>query len=139
MNDIETLKKRSEFLALRSAKRFHSQSFILQTLRRQTNGTPRVGYTVTTKTGNAVVRNRIKRRLREAVRSTFPAKAKHNHDYVLIGKREAINQKFDRIVNDLNRALDHVHKIGAKPTRKHGKSDSPQLNKPKQRKSTDLS
>lgn len=134
MNDIETLKKRSEFLALRSAKRFHSTSFTLQTLRRQTGSKPRVGYTVTTKIGNAVVRNRIKRRLREAVRSIFPHKAKLDHDYVLIGKRDATNEKFDRIVNDLNRALDHVHKIGAKPIRKHGKTDSPDLNQPKQKK-----
>lgn len=124
MNEIETLKKRKDFLRLRKAARFHTSSFILQSLKRNANDGTRVGYTVTTKTGNAVVRNRIKRRLREAVKTLFPQKALTNHDYVLIGKREATNQKFDRILSDLNRALDHVHKIGAKPNRKHGKSDS---------------
>ncbi len=134
MNDIETLKKRSEFLALRSGKRFHAKAFILQSQKQMTTDRVRVGYTVTTKTGNAVVRNRIKRRLREAVRTSFPCHAKSGHDYVLIGKAPAIEQKFDRIVNDLNTALDHVHKMGAKPIRKHDKSDSLRSGQPTKNK-----
>jgi len=133
MNKIETLKKRGEFLALRSAKQFSTKSFTLQSLKHKADRPTRVGYTVTTKTGNAVIRNRIKRRLREAVRTSFPQNARGGHDYVLIGRRDATNENFTQIVNDLNRALDHVHKIRAKPVRKHGKGDSQSLNQPKQK------
>lgn len=79
---------------------------------------PMVGYTVTKKVGNSVVRNRIKRRLRAAVSTVFPKKARPSFDYVIIGKHGALTQSFTSVLKDLEQALDHVHKNrskGAKP------------------------
>jgi ribonuclease P protein component len=66
---------------------------------------PRFGFTVTKKTGNAVVRNRIRRRLREAVRLSAADIAAPGVDYVLIGRRAALTLPFDRLVDDLRSGL----------------------------------
>ena len=66
---------------------------------------PRFGFTVTKKTGNAVVRNRIRRRLREAVRLSAGDVARPGVDYVLIGRRAALTLPFDRLVDDLRSGL----------------------------------
>jgi len=78
----------------------------------------RVGYTVTKKVGNAVIRNRIRRRLREVVSKTFPQKSLANHDYVIIGKYGALTRDFTSILKDLEQALDHVHRNEAKGFKK---------------------
>ena len=57
----------------------------------------RVGFTVSKKVGNAVERNRVRRRLREVVRLSPPARMRPGHDYVLIGRRAALNAPFERI------------------------------------------
>jgi ribonuclease P protein component len=64
-----------------------------------------VGYTVTKKVGNAVVRNRIKRRLRAAVAETFPLSASPGHDYVLLARRRAETVPFDALLDELRAAL----------------------------------
>ena len=110
---VPTLKKRSDFLRLRSGRYKHTPLFIVQTKKRDDTVAPintsRAGYTVTTKTGNSVERSRIKRRLREAVRQIFPQKAKRENDYVIIAKRAALTSDFSRILKELSQALDHVH------------------------------
>jgi ribonuclease P protein component len=62
---------------------------------------PRFGFTVTKKIGNAVVRNRIRRRLKEAVRAAAAGRAECDTDYVLIGRRAALTLQFDRLITDL--------------------------------------
>ncbi|MEM9331292.1 MAG: ribonuclease P protein component [Pseudomonadota bacterium] len=111
---IGKLPKRRDFLRLRSGARMSVPSFTLQAKSRPDNQKARVGYTVTTKVGNAVERNRIKRRLRAAVSQVFPAAAHKEFDYALIARRNAINAEFATIVQDLHRALDHVHANRAK-------------------------
>jgi ribonuclease P protein component len=83
---VETLKKRADFLRLRKGRKFTTSFFILRALPSDVagSGAIRVGYTVTTKCGNAVVRNRIKRRLRALVRELFPEHAKTGYDYLLV-------------------------------------------------------
>ena len=65
----------------------------------------RVGYTVTKKIGNAVVRNRMKRRFRALVRETFPDHAVAGADHVLIGRSSGIERDYATLVAELKRAL----------------------------------
>ena len=65
----------------------------------------RVGYTVSKKVGHAVVRNRVKRRLRAAVEKVFVSEAKSGRDYVLIGRKAAYRQSFDSLLSDMKWSL----------------------------------
>ena len=71
---------------------------------------PRVGFTVTRKIGNAVVRNRIRRRLKEALRAARLLEAEADHDYVLIARREALARSFAALVEDLRRGFRAVQR-----------------------------
>lgn len=86
MLSITTLKTRADFLRLRRGHKFTSPFFILRYGRADVAlpDAARVGYTVTTQCGNAVVRNRIKRRLRALVAELFPQHAKAGTDYIFI-------------------------------------------------------
>ena len=88
---ITTLKTRADFLRLRSGRKANAPWFIMRTGPSDVpaQAGARVGYTVTTKCGNAVVRNRIKRRLRALVREIFPDAAQAGQDYILIARHEA--------------------------------------------------
>lgn len=107
---VTTLKKRGDFLRLRRGRKAVSPYFILRSLPAELPAAGvRVGYTVTTKCGNAVVRNRIKRRLRVLVRELFPLHAKAGHDYVLIAldqaKPSAADAPFAELRTAMQRAL----------------------------------
>jgi ribonuclease P protein component len=65
----------------------------------------RVGFTVTKKIGNAVVRNRMKRRFRALVRDTFPDHAIAGADHVLIGRSSGIERDYATLAAELKRAL----------------------------------
>ncbi len=69
----------------------------------------RVGFTVTKKLGNAVRRNRIRRRLKAAVREVFPGRARPGHDYVLIARSAAMTRDYADILDDVKRALLTLH------------------------------
>lgn len=101
---VTTLKKRTDFLRLNRGKKHVAPYFIL----RQGPGEEkacRVGYTVTTKCGNAVVRNKIKRKLREAVRVVFPKAAKAGTDYVIIARADVKPSVSEATLEDLKAAL----------------------------------
>lgn len=124
---VETLKKRAEFLRLRGGARFATPSFVLETKPRDGNGPAarsgagaRFGYTVTKKLGGAVVRNRIRRRLRAAVGLLAPALARPGYDYVLVARSAAYDRAFGELKKDLERALQRVHHAAANPVK--GKS-----------------
>ena len=68
-------------------------------------GAPRLGYTVTKKLGSAVVRNRIRRRLREAAKLVFPEHAAPGFDYVLVARPAALRATFSVLLDDMKRAL----------------------------------
>ena len=73
--------------------------------RRDDDATVRVGFTVTRKIGNAVVRNRMKRRFRALVRDTFPDHAIAGADHVLIGRSSGIERDYATLIAELKRAL----------------------------------
>lgn len=68
----------------------------------------RLGYTVTKKVGNAVVRNRMKRRMRELARALVPAGGRTGHDYVMIGREGGIERDFASLRAELVKALAKV-------------------------------
>lgn len=105
---MERLRQRADFLAAAKGVKAPTAAFVLQA-RQRSDGAARVGFTVTKKTGDAVERNRIRRRLREVVRLSSPSALKPGHDYVLIGRRSALNAPFERMKDDLDRALRRVH------------------------------
>jgi ribonuclease P protein component len=101
---MERLKRRAAFKAVAGGRRITRAGFVLQALAEggeSRDRPPRFGITVTRKIGNAVVRNRIRRRLREAIRAAAPGRARTGTDYVLIARRAALTLQFDRLVTDL--------------------------------------
>jgi ribonuclease P protein component len=110
---MERLKRRQDFIAAAKAVSQPMPGFILQLRQRKDTETARIGFTCTKKLGNAVMRNRIKRRLKEAVRLSFPAIAQVGCDYVVIGRSAAENRPFETLQADLISAIAKIHlKLG---------------------------
>ena len=112
---LETLKQRRDFLAAARAARAVMPGLILQRRRRRAGETddpaPRVGYTASKKVGNAVTRNRAKRRLRALAREVLDAEAHRGADIVLIARAGAtVERDYADLRRDLERAL---AKLGA--------------------------
>ncbi|WP_073328868.1 ribonuclease P protein component [Wenxinia saemankumensis] len=108
---IEILRKRADFLAAARALRAGAPAFGLQArARADGSAAVRVGFTCSKKVGNAVARNRAKRRLREIARLVLPEAARPGWDYVLIGRPETTaTRDFRALQDDLRRALRKVH------------------------------
>tara|TARA_R110002124_G_scaffold133942_6_gene296506 strand:- start:24270 stop:24674 length:405 start_codon:yes stop_codon:yes gene_type:complete len=104
---LRRLTKRSQFQRAARGNRAGRSAFGLQAVAAP-QPEPGIGFTVTKKTGNSPERNRIKRRLRAAVtacaRDFVPA-----HDYVLVGRREALSEPFAKLVADLGALIVRVH------------------------------
>ncbi|NBE07589.1 ribonuclease P protein component [Paragemmobacter ruber] len=106
-----TLRHRADFLRAASARRQGTGGFLLQA-RDRGDGDPaiRVGFTASKKIGNAVLRNRAKRRLRALVRGVLPPLARPGWDYVLVARPEAtVTRDFAALCDDLRAALTSVH------------------------------
>ena len=132
---LQTLRKRADFLRARNGRYFATPGLVLQVCKVQAaspsppsgrgadmrgaedctpcsdhgNKAPRFGFTATKKLGNAVVRNRIKRRLREVVRLIAPQKARAGYEYVLIGRKSTLKRPFSSLLQDLTIAFAKVH------------------------------
>ncbi len=106
---LARLTKRRDFLAAAKALSQAAPGVVLQDRDRQDDGPPRIGFTCSKKLGNAVARNRVRRRLREAARLTMPSLAEDGHDYVLIGRVASENRSFEALQKDIISALTKLH------------------------------
>lgn len=118
---LRRLLKRSEFLRAARGNRAGRSAFLLQAVD-SPGADPGIGFTVTKKAGNSPERNRIKRRLREAVRACQSG-FQPRHDYVLIGRREALSLPFSQLVADLNSAVTKIHSTKLHASRAQGPRD----------------
>ncbi len=110
------LRKRRDFLRIAATRRKKvTPAFILQAAaRQQKDDAIGIGFTATRKIGSAVVRNRARRRLREAARQVLPATARPGTDYVLIARAASLSRSFEHLKADLARA---VRALSAGPSR----------------------
>jgi ribonuclease P protein component len=117
---VTTLKKRAEYLRVRKGARCATSAFVLEAKARsdedhvQPAPGPRFGFTITRQVGKAVERNRIRRRLKAAIRDIAPGHARREFDYVLIARRPALTSEFAALVSELTRALTRVHRTPAR-------------------------
>jgi ribonuclease P protein component len=102
---LGTLKQRSEFLYVRDGAYAARGAIVIQARENPANSTIRYGVTATKKTGNAVIRNRAKRRLREVARTLLPTLGRPGFDYVLIARDQTPTRDWDRLLVDARRAL----------------------------------
>jgi ribonuclease P protein component len=109
---LKVLTKRADFVRASHALRQGTAGIHLQARQRAAgeDAGMRVGFTCSKKVGNAVARNRAKRRLREVARLVLPEHGRDGWDYVLVGRHElTASLPFETLVADLRRALRKVH------------------------------
>jgi ribonuclease P protein component len=113
---IVRLKRRAEFLAAARGRRVSAPGFVLQACRRQGGGDEvGIGFTVTRRVGGAVIRNRARRRLREAVRSIPGESFARGCNYVVVARAAALTCPFSQLRSDLEACLARLRPPPAGP------------------------
>jgi ribonuclease P protein component len=107
---MERLKRRRDFLAAAAGAKASTAGFVLQERPRGDGGPARVGFTVSKKVGGAVERNRVRRQLREIVRLSAAQSLHGGSDYVMVGRRAALDMSFSRLAEDFAGAVARLDK-----------------------------
>jgi ribonuclease P protein component len=108
---LSTIRKRADFVAANGGLRATTPGFVLLVREREDRDPAmRVGFTVTKKIGGAVVRNRMKRRLRALAREIVPSRGVAGADHVIIGRAKGIERDFGLLRSELAGALDRLRK-----------------------------
>jgi ribonuclease P protein component len=107
---MEKLRRRRDFLAAATGAKAPTAGFVLQERRRDDEGPARVGFTVSKKVGGAVERNRVRRQLREIVRLSAARSLHGGSDYVMVGRRAALDLSFSRLAEDFAGAVARLDK-----------------------------
>jgi len=112
---MQRIRHRKDFLAAARAVTIRTRGVVMQARIRDDDGPARVGFTVTKKIGNAVIRNRYRRRLKEAVRLKLPKILQSGCDYVFIGRAMTGERSFEDLQSDLRFAVDKFNKTTGSP------------------------
>lgn len=106
MRGYSVITKRSDFLAANRGKRYATPGFVLLVKDRQDQSADiRLGITITKKVGNAVVRNRMRRRFRALAQEMLGQNGKPGADHILIGRDSGVEREFGALRADLAKAL----------------------------------
>jgi len=106
MAPLQRLTRRADFLTVAAGRRRSvAPGLILQTYPQSAADAVRVGFTASRKVGNAVARNRARRRLRAAAAELMPAHAAGGHDYVVIARLGTLTRPYDALLADLAAGL----------------------------------
>ena len=115
---VGRLLSRPQFLAVREGEKRRGPLFLLEVLnRKEEESEARVGFTVTKKHGNAVERNRMRRRLKEAVRLHAGFAMQAGHDYVVVARRDVLKASFQQLTAELKARVEN------KPKQKRSSED----------------
>jgi ribonuclease P protein component len=120
---MERLRHRADFLAASSGLRASTPGFVLQARSRDDEAPARLGFTISRRVGNAVVRNRVRRRLKDAVKRAA-MDVKPGHDYVLVARTAALTREFDQLVADFAGALGRLKPDRGRSNRNAGERET---------------
>lgn len=109
MTQLERLRIRPDFLAAAKGEKKPMPGLVLQARDNANHNHIRYGLTASKKVGNAVARNRVRRRLRVAAEQILPNAGRRGFDYVLIGRQATLVRSFRDLLKDLETALKRIH------------------------------